>query len=110
MRKVVLDLINMGPLPSEDNDDISLFEKYQEAIEAITPPVTKEEAASLVLLFGNDGCYGLSSALVHLIESAVDFNIRDYDELENNVGVATLRVRAANARDIREYNEELKNK
>lgn len=100
MRKAVIDLINMGQLPSEDNDDISLFEKYQELIDSISPPISREEANALVLLFGNDGCYGLTFTLVHLIESARDFCINDFNNIENNYGVSILRSRVLNTSKI----------
>lgn len=101
MRESVVNLINMGKLPPEDNDDVSLFEKYQELIESIVPPLSIEEADSLVLLLGNDGCYGLTSAAIHLIESSNGFRINDFNEMEGNYGIDILRIRASNALDIK---------
>lgn len=100
MRQAIIDLINMGPLPSESNDDFSIFETYQENIDSITTLVTVEEAKALVLLFGDDGCYGLASSLIYLIESADGFNIEDYDALEGNIGIDSLRARASNAHNV----------
>ncbi|MEO3988823.1 hypothetical protein [Pseudocitrobacter cyperus] len=100
MRKAVVDLISMGQLPSEDNEDISVYDKYQKIIDSISPPISREEANALVLLFGNDGCYGLTSTLVHLIESASDFCINDFNKIENNYGVNILRSRVLNTSKI----------
>jgi hypothetical protein len=74
LRDEVQALIAMGPLPSEEDvvanphlDD--RVQQFQDAIESIVAPVTREEAVALLGAFGPDSCFGLAWAVLHLIES-----------------------------------------
>jgi hypothetical protein len=69
VRKEVVALVLLGPLPDETADE-ALIAIHQERLSKITRPVSDEEAALLVRLFGPDDCYGLAWTLLHLIESA----------------------------------------
>jgi hypothetical protein len=75
IRKDVERFVALGPLPSEDSDeDVT---RHQEALEAITEPVTNEEAKLLLGQFGPDNCYGLAWSLLHLIETAPTLPVQD---------------------------------
>jgi hypothetical protein len=87
-------LRNLGPLPSEDEADIVLLKKYEELYRAIAKPITDDEARILVELLGPDGCYGLACSLVHLIETAPGWPLKDCLEHLNNEWKIELRNRA----------------
>lgn len=42
----------------------------EQALRAITKPVTDEEARLLVTCFGDDDCFGLAWTLLHVVETA----------------------------------------
>jgi len=71
IRNQVLELKKMGRMPDEsyDNIDVEIIDKYDELIETIVKPITKEEAEELILLFPEFGLYGVQWGLLHLIES-----------------------------------------
>jgi hypothetical protein len=87
-------MAGLGPLPSEDSRDVELMEKYDKLYRAINPPVTDEEARVLVKLFGSDGCFGLASSLVHLIETSPGWPLEDCLREMGNEWVVELRNRA----------------
>jgi hypothetical protein len=97
MRNAVTELIELGPLPSSDNPDIEKLKKYQELLESIQPPLSDEEAKSLIGLFGPDECFGLAWSLLHLIESAPGWPLLESLEGSENEWVVRLRERAARA-------------
>ena len=68
-RKEVEDLVVLGPLPDENADEEAIA-IHAGLLGKIARPVSDEEAALLVGLFGPDDCYGLAWTLLHLIESA----------------------------------------
>ena len=70
MRKEVALIAKLGPLPSESTASVELLKQLDAAYRAIERPITDEEAIALVEVFGEDGCFGLASSLVHLIETA----------------------------------------
>ena len=69
IRTEVSELASLGPLPGENADE-SVIARHQASIGKIDGPVSVEEAAILMGLFGSDDCYGLAWSLLHLIESA----------------------------------------
>src|SRR6476646_4771468 len=69
VRKEVEDFVALGPLPDESSDDATLA-KHEELLGKIQQPVSDEEAALLIGMFGPDDCYGGAWTLLHLIESA----------------------------------------
>ncbi len=69
VRTEVADLAALGSLPDKDAEE-AVIARYQVCLSEIRPPVSDEEAALLIGLFGPDECYGLAWTLLHLIESA----------------------------------------
>ena len=94
MRPEIQNIVQLGPLPSEDDATVELLQKYEAAYRAIARPVTDEEAIALVGLFGLDGCFGFSSSLMHLIETAPSWPIKDCLSNTNNSWILEMRNRA----------------
>lgn len=95
IRSQVQELSDLGPLPSEDLRDVELMKKYDYLYRAIAKPVSDDEARVLVKLFGQDGCFGLASALMHLIETAPNWPLADcLPANSKNEWVIELRNRA----------------
>ncbi len=94
IRKHVSELVKLGPLPSSEAE-IDQIGVYEELLASITSPVTDEEAISLVKMFGPDDCYGLAWTLLHLIETAPNWPIKECLPGDNE-WVNLLRTRTAN--------------
>lgn len=69
IRQEVEEFVRLGPLP-DSNASEETIALHQGRLERIKRPVTDEEAALLINMFGPDDCYGLAWSLLHLIESA----------------------------------------
>lgn len=94
MRKEVQELVNMGPLPDCETVADEQLKTYESFLSRVTPPVSDEEARSLVRLFGPDDCYGLAWTLLHLIESAPGWPLLDCLKDTSNEWTERLRLRA----------------
>ncbi|WP_251061078.1 hypothetical protein [Streptomyces sp. ISL-100] len=68
MRTEVQTFVAGGPLPDWDVSEEEIDRRVQQ-LEAISRPVTAQEARALVACFGPDDCYGVAWSLLHLIES-----------------------------------------
>jgi hypothetical protein len=102
VRSEVKELLRMGPLPSEEEsirNPSVLLEKYQQLLLSIEMPVTDQEARILTRIFGADGCFGLGWTLLHLIETAPNWPIKECLEGVGNEWIDTLRDRAKRWRD-----------
>jgi hypothetical protein len=60
----------------------------------ITRPITDEGAIALLELFGEDGCFGVASSLMHLIETAPGWPIKNCLTDTGNPWVLELKNRA----------------
>ena len=69
MRAAVKHLLALGRLPSEEEADETRLEAVESALGAL-PPLTLDEAAGLLPLFGDDDCFGLGWTLLHTVEAA----------------------------------------
>jgi hypothetical protein len=94
MSKEVQELVNMGPLPDCETVAEEQLKMYESLLRRVTPPVSNDEARSLVRLFGPDDCYGLAWTLLHLIESAPGWPLHDCLKDTRNEGTERLRLRA----------------
>ncbi|MBK1685402.1 hypothetical protein [Rhodoferax fermentans] len=83
----------LGPLPPEAIKDVDLVKKFDMLYRAISKPVTDEEARVLIQLFGQDGCFGLASSLMHLIETAPGWPLIECLENQNNEWIVEMRNR-----------------
>jgi len=87
-------LVQLGKLPSEGEASVERIRQFEQSYRAIARPVTDDEARALVGLFGDDGCFGFASSLVHLIETAPNWPLEDCLRNLQNEWVAELRNRA----------------
>jgi hypothetical protein len=94
VRREIEEMKALGPLPSEDDPDLAVLKKYEELYRAIAQPVTDEEARILVELLGSDGCFGLASSIMHLVESAPGWPLEDCLRDLTNEWKVELRNRA----------------
>jgi hypothetical protein len=94
IRKEIEELKALGPLPSEDDADPVHLKKIDQLFKAISKPITDREAGVLVELFGVDGCFGLASALVHIIETSPGWPLKDALAHLDNEWKVELRDRA----------------
>jgi hypothetical protein len=94
IRQEINILNTLGPLPSENGANPELIQKYEALYRAITKPITDDEARVLVKLFGSDGCFGLASSLVHLIETAPGWPLKDCLKNLENEWIIELKNRA----------------
>jgi hypothetical protein len=105
MRREVIELAKLGPLPSSksilDNPEGEvLLKKYEALITSIQRPVTDDEARVLVGLFGPDECFEAEWPLIHLIETAPSWPLEDCLVDMNNEWVALLKQRVENSRRL----------
>jgi hypothetical protein len=94
VRTEIAELAQLGPLPSEDDADVSQLARIEALYRAIATPITDNEACVLVELFGPDGCYGLASSFMHLIETAPGWPLKDCLAQLNSDWKIELRNRA----------------
>jgi hypothetical protein len=97
MRSVVHNLLALGPLPAEDGATVERIHHFEEALAAISPPISDSEAEALVGLFGSDNCFGLSWTLLHLVETAPSWPIEACLNSTHSVWGQVLRDRALNS-------------
>lgn len=98
VRTEVKELEKLGPLPSEDKAEVAQLERIEELYRSIARPITDDEARVLVELFGPDGCYGVASSFMHLIETAPGWPLKGCFEHLNNEWKVELRNRAIRRR------------
>ena len=87
MRKEVLELKNIGRMPTETLEDtegiLSLIEKYDSLISNIESPISLEEAKVIISIFPEGFFYDLHWDLVRLIESFLWQNEQKYLKIIN---------------------------
>ncbi|MFI2765533.1 hypothetical protein ACH5A3_43155 [Streptomyces echinatus] len=69
MRPEVQTFVADGPLPDWEADEEEVDRRVKQ-LEAISAPVTRNEAQALAACFGPDDCYGVAWSLLHLIETS----------------------------------------
>ncbi len=77
MRDEVKALVALGPFPPEPDATPEVVEHYERALKSIAKPVSDEEAGELAKVFGPDDCFGLAWSLLHLIETAPSWPLRN---------------------------------
>lgn len=70
MQIKVCDLVMLGELPRADEAEPEFLERFQSLLLDVVRPVTDEEAIELAKLLGPDDCYGIAWTLVHILEEA----------------------------------------
>lgn len=99
VRREVQELVDAGPLPSEDAD-AEVIAGTERLLERVVAPVADDEAQYLTLAFGDDDCYGLAWTLLHLIETAPSAQTAKYAVVGENMWVKLLNARVVFARKV----------
>lgn len=94
MREEIQKLAEMGPLPASDSAREDELQRYENLLKAVSAPVSDEEARTLARLFGPDDCFGLAWTLLHLIETAPGWPLKDTLENTTTEWSQRLRLRA----------------
>jgi hypothetical protein len=94
MRPEISRLILLGPLPLESEASVEHLKQVEALLLSMSRPVSNDEARALVLLFGQDNCFGLAWSMLHLIETAPGWPLTDCLVNLSNEWVVTLRDRA----------------
>jgi hypothetical protein len=76
MQIKVSDLVILGALPRADEAEPEFLEQFQSLLSDVERPVTDEEAIALAKLLGPDDCYGIAWTLVHILEEAPGWPLR----------------------------------
>jgi hypothetical protein len=97
MRQSVENFLSLGPVPDETASPEQI-KRHQDALHAITPPVSLSEANALAGMFGPDDCFGLGWTLVHLIESAPNWASEGHIPPGTAPGLLRLRKGIENAK------------
>lgn len=97
VRTGIAELEQLGPLPSEDEAEVAQLASIEALYRASATPITDNKARILVELFGPDGCYGLASSFMHLIETAPGWPLKDCLAQLNTDWKIELRNRALRA-------------
>lgn len=97
MRECVRELINVGPLPSDEQAGVEQLQAIESALAQVTRPVTAEEALALLAIFPSDesSCFGLAWSVLHLIETAPGWPLAQARLRAANPWVRTMLERAA---------------
>ena len=94
VRKEVRALSDLGVFPPEAGAKPELIMQFEGPLRAIQRPLSDEEARLLIKSFGSDGCFGAASFLMHLIETAPGWPLKDCLVSLDNEWVLELRDRA----------------
>ena len=95
MQTAVFELVGLGTLPISSAATVAELHAFEVQLSKVQAPVTNEEAAALVSLFGPDDCFGLAWSLLHLIETAPGWPLLDVLDGGKGEWIALLRERSA---------------
>lgn len=94
IRPEVQRIAEFGTFPSEEKANIEHLEHLEALYHSVERPISDDEAAELVKLFGTDGCFGLASSIMHLIETAPSWPIKKCLADLSNPWIVELQNRA----------------
>lgn len=99
MQYCIKQLIELGKFPTagesvNDPNGQEHIEKVHSLIKEIRTPISNLEAIALATIFGEDGYFGLAQTLMHIIESAPDWPIKEIFKDSDNEWIRTLKHRA----------------
>ena len=95
LRDEVVQLTTLGPLPDSESATDEQLKQYEKHLLSISRPVNDEEARVLTTLFTQDDCYEMAWTLIHLVESAPKWPLKDCLKREDNQWINLLRHRAS---------------
>ena len=96
IRQEVNDLVGKGHLPGSASGP-AIVMQWQESLGKIKPPLSDEEAEAVVGLFPktDDECFGLAWSMIHLVETAPHWPLKQCLGDKTNPWVVTLRQRCS---------------
>jgi hypothetical protein len=99
MRQQVRCLCDLAPLPGSIDITEAELVRFVALLEQVPKPISNKEAAALICLLpaDDDDRFETVWKLVHLIETAPGWPLRDYLQNTDNYWVNLLRQRAQNA-------------
>jgi hypothetical protein len=95
MQPSIQQLINLGPLPSSAMATVGVVQAIEHELAKVQTPISDDEARALVKLFGPDDCFGLAWTLLHLIETAPGWPMKDVLDMSSGEWIDHLRERAS---------------
>jgi hypothetical protein len=96
MRTTVTNLVSLGRLPEERSAAVAQLQAFEAALKSIERLVTNEEAMSLLQVLPNteESCFGLAWSVLHLIETAPGWPLKEAKLHCSNPWVASMLERA----------------
>jgi hypothetical protein len=94
IRSEIKELLALGQFPPSQAVRLETIKEQERLVRMVHSPVSNEEAVQLLRVFGPDDYFGLAWAVLHLIESAPGWPLRDYLEGDENEWITRLRERA----------------
>ena len=86
MQSPIEKILRLGRLPSSDDATVEILQPYETSLQEVRTPISDEEAIALLRIFGPDDCFGLSWALITLIETAPGWRAKGEAALEGIEG------------------------
>lgn len=77
MQSAIQSLVQLGPLPSSVDATVPILKEFESHLAQVKAPIDDDDARALVTLFGPDDCFGLAWSLVHLIETAPGWPLKE---------------------------------
>lgn len=99
IRPEISDLVKLGPFPASREVVPAVISKQEQLLKRIIPPVTGDEAAELIKLFGPDDYFGAAWTVLHLIEGSPDWPLMDCLSKGSNEWIVRLKERLARTGD-----------
>lgn len=93
IRPEIQHLVHIGSLPAKQEPSIEQLRQVGDLLLSVTKPVSDDETKALACIFGPDGCFGLASTLLHLIETAPGRPLVDCLIDSGNELIASLKER-----------------
>jgi hypothetical protein len=92
MRTSVTNIVSLGRLPEEHSASVAQLQAFEAALSSIERPVTDEEAMSLLQVLPNteESCFGLAWSVLHLIETAPGWPLKEAKLQCSNPWVASM--------------------
>lgn len=95
MQSAIQQLIGLGPLPSSGTATTPVVRTFEQEFSKVKTPISDDEARALIKLFGPDDCFGLAWTLLHLIETAPGWPLKDVFDTSSGEWIDRLRERAS---------------
>jgi len=97
MRDQIKNLVSMGVLPSEGVASVEEVKSIELTVSSIVGPLTDDEATAIVAIFGVDDFFGIAWSILHLVETAPHWPIKECLSRTDNPWIRILTERAKNA-------------